>query len=108
MNPVETLLRASKHRIALKENFCQGPFATDENGEEVDELSSKAVCFCAAGALRRSAKDLGIRDRRAASDILSRNAPHGTDYVLVSDCKGHDAIHDLFDKAIKEAAELGI
>ncbi len=36
-----------------RKNWCQGTYARDKNGMEVDSQDSTAVSFCATGALRK-------------------------------------------------------
>ena len=56
-------------RVLLR-GWCQGPFATDEEGKSVSWDKPEAACFCALGAVYRAAHDLPLKD--APHFVLSR------------------------------------
>ena len=43
-------------RDLIEKGWTQHSFARDENGDEVEVFSDKAVCFCSLGALRRTSE----------------------------------------------------
>ena len=98
MGPIETTLRKARHLIGLEENWSQHEL------ESADRTS-----WCALGALfKASTGGSGVlsKDHSYAWELLSRNAPQGN-VVLFNNTHTHAEVLDMFDRAIKQAAEDG-
>jgi len=71
MKPSTVLKKARK---LIERGWCKGPYATDKDGNEVDQYSRKAVNFCAAGASDRvCGKDDDLKDE-CFSRLCAANA----------------------------------
>lgn len=107
------ILRAAKQLIVDEHNWIKGEYARDADGRCVPTHHIRACKFCAVGALSHvsglsvknveSAKDFmpGVFLNQAASEELQA-PPH-----IVNDCRGHNAVLAMYDRAIQlaEAAD---
>lgn len=59
---VRSLLRDARKLIANKKRWCQGYFAVDKNGHEVEASDSEAAQFCALGAIKKVGKQRHFKD----------------------------------------------
>ena len=101
------ILIVARSLIADKAQWCQGVMACDADCGEVDSKSSRAVRWCAVGALEhvtgRSFDSLLVkRVLIQAAFRLYRSSP-----VRVNDCMGHDAVLAVYDAAIAGLGEAG-
>ncbi len=104
MSTVETL-KAVKALIEDPKRWTQGEYARNAKGRKVSPTGKAGTCFCVAGALRRvtrksyeqSAKEWLIVWR--ASERLFKRGPY-----QVNDDLGHEAVMQVLDAAIAEAA----
>lgn len=114
------VLKAARQLISNPANWCTHALAMTPSGDTVDVLYEKATRFCALGALY---KTVGVHNHHL--DAVQEEAmalehqvdsiyavvegfPHGL--VTVNNCRGHQAVLDLFDKTIarlEAAADSG-
>jgi len=91
------LIRQARNRIADKKHWTTGALARDAYGHRVGPKSDEAVCWCALGALRRGAKEAS--DVSRACVLLGHSSAWLSE---INDRLGHQAVLDMFDKAINE------
>ena len=103
--------RITAHQVLVKaralindpKHWTADAFAKAGSGLMVSPRSSKAVCWCADGAIQRAAwatiSDAKERARWTLDDVA--RAEHGASYVGVNDELGHEAIIGVFDLAIE-------
>jgi hypothetical protein len=89
-------------RAKLSVAFCQEQYALNSKGEGVSWASDDAVSFCASGAIKVAAYNIGdlLFNRRVTDLILSvNNIP---DFILVqfNDRSTKEEVLAAFDKAI--------
>ena len=94
MTVTETL-KAARAKIALREHWAQGIFASDINGRRVHVMSPTAVCFCASGAISNvSNLDDRLLARIACENVVS------TGLIDYNDTHTHAEVLAMFDRAI--------
>ena len=101
MKTTAQILTEARALIDTPEKWTQGELARNSKGRVIDYESKNAVCYCAAGALKRSA------ERRAkllytAESLLARVA--NVEFVWqFNDTHSHAEVMELFDRAISLA-----
>lgn len=90
-------------RKRIESGWCKGCMAVDKNGKEVEPHSSKAVKWCALGAIvaTRQKTHLVV----VAEERLKKHLPRGFKYIAKyndSLKRGKAPILRLYDKAIGE------
>ncbi len=85
-------LRRARARIEKPENFCQGVFARNRDGESVDPRSPQACQWCSYGTMLLDS----LFDSMSAA--LSKRATRNVSRV--NDVEGHVAVLVMFDHAI--------
>lgn len=86
-------------RIVDKATWCYGDWARNQKGRGVPAEHATAVRFCARGALRRAASDLGLPEhawRNASTTIMPC-------LDSINDIFGHRVTLALFRRAILRA-----
>lgn len=102
-----TVLREARELISDPKRWTTQGYARDSQGEFTSALSVRAVCWCAEGAVLRSASD--PEKCFVPFDILNevaRRIPKktsGNQIVAVNDELGHAAVLRMFDAAIASA-----
>jgi hypothetical protein len=99
---VVEVLRAAKERVLPEKQWTRGMFARDVAGKECEPTSAFACRWCAQGAVYAEVGTAPGRARPALS-LLADASRYPTPYV--NDHQGHDAVLDLFDRAIELAEE---
>jgi hypothetical protein len=92
-------LQSALSLIDLPGRWTKNAMALDAAGNEVDQKSDKAVCFCMVGALQRvpcSSTDYGIAIRHL------RLACNGSIFEF-NDSHGHKAVKSAMRRAIAAA-----
>lgn len=93
------ILRAARERIADPERWCQGYYAQDPNGAEVEPDDVQACKWCAVGSLC-----LEVQSRDEAHLYLVDAAREvGITPTAINDGRGHSAVMVLFDRAMQLA-----
>lgn len=90
-------LRDAYELIKDKSRWTKGHSAVDENGDLT--LVKQAVRWCAVGAL--SYYEAGVEDN-VLIDVLAAKMFHLRDIIQVNDELGHEAVMQVFEKAIIE------
>lgn len=106
METLEILI-AARALIEKPENWAQGIFAADSEGNELPAWSLNANCFCAIGAIARAGKMTnGTACYHPATDALaSVLGKKATSAVAeFNDTRSHSDVLDLFDRAIAAAS----
>lgn len=98
MKSVKEILVAARDKIADEKNWTQGEFARDANGDDVNAVSNKAVCWCAIGSL------ISVLPEDLSFDSVSLwklvdSASGGSSYAF-NDSHTHAEVLGLFDKLI--------
>lgn len=97
VNLMRELVLGARELISDQKRWTTGAYARNCQGESVDELDTSAVCFCAMGAIRKTA---GLDPKRTdAADqliFLFRGIKSKPLYV-VNDQHGLEAVLKLFD-----------
>lgn len=101
MNHLEAL-KAARELISDPKKHTKDTHARDEEGVPCDPCASRAVCWCAEGAI---AKVLGGWSSHGPVVNLiekaARETFEGENHIVVNDFKGHADILSVFDVAIK-------
>lgn len=104
-----TLLKEARAIIDEK-GWTQGAYARDDRGAFIDVTSSRAVCFCTLGALRRAQVDL--KDsvsldsyKTAALWLNEAGVPRGFGSWNDAPTRTKVDVLAMFDKAIALAEE---
>lgn len=102
MNTLEVLIAARKV-IEKPENWTQGTMVRDIYGEAIFIHSSRAVCFCAMGALHKVIGDTSDEWLNVVDDAAATLASAArVDTVAgFNDIHTHAEVLALFDKAIE-------
>ncbi|WP_316196634.1 hypothetical protein [Bradyrhizobium sp. SZCCHNS3053] len=117
MGEISKLLADAKGLIIEPSHWTQGASARNKKNWPVSSDNPDAVCFCADGALVRTAG--GLTDSYInASDLLSsvaRELSGGYGFVNLNDGNAsigqmspHQAVLHAFDIAIERAQKMGI
>lgn len=94
------LLKRARAKIEDKENWCQRAYARNKSGFCVAPWQSNACTFCAYGAIY-SFREFNYDVRALAEDRLVCAVPPGeVSPATVNDVLGHQAVLDMYDKAI--------
>lgn len=103
MATVKELLLVARQAISNPENWTQYVIARDAEGVMIFPDSSKAVCWCSLGALRKAQEDLKADETTyvEAYDVLC-DVLDGS-IVAYNDTHTHAEVLALFDKAITNA-----
>ena len=111
--PVRTIkvLRAARKLVANPETWTSGANARDRSGLALGSTSAGAVCWCAYGAVIRSAVSLGVHARAVddLDDFLNRLAARRNlgSLVEANDRHGRLAALQVIDDAIAELEVRG-
>lgn len=107
MNAIEKL-EAAKDLISNSDSWTKNWFAADENGRTISVHDNRAVKFCALGALIKTGSCY-TEDHCGYYLNTAAHKLYGMSTSIVNDTKGHEAIMNCFDEAIKIAKEdLGV
>lgn len=100
---IAEILEAAKAKIANPENWTQGYYAKDENGDELLGNEPDAVCFCGYGAIEAvtDTVHMGKGWPKEAEDAL--DAAAGKNFPCFNDERTHAEVLAVFDKAIAAA-----
>lgn len=95
-------LEKARDLIANKENWCQGSYAVDAEGEEVGFRERSAVRFCAQGAVRKVLRS--TMDHESLIRLLDQEVPNDFDEPAEG-CEKHcgHCIIDLNDSSSPHA-----
>jgi hypothetical protein len=93
------ILRAARERIADPERWCQGYYARDPNGAEVEPDDVQACKWCAVGSL---CLEVPWRDE-AHLYLVTAAIEVGTTTTAINDGRDHSAVMALFNRAIELA-----
>lgn len=110
---VETLER-TRALIENKENWTTYAEARDKDGQQVNALSSKAVKWCAVGALEyvdgRFSRRANALLNQVANEIGRDNNAFVFNIIYLNDNKNftHQHVMEAFDKAIERAKAIGV
>jgi hypothetical protein len=102
--PVVRILKDARARIADPAQWTTGGLARTNTGTLCSVDDPAAVCFCAMGALLRACSLAGENEAgnrglwAVAEDVLDRVS--GGYYVYINETRGHQAVLDLYDRAI--------
>lgn len=106
---VTEFLKNAKALINTPEKWTQKAYARDAGGNDIDDASTGAVCFCSLGALWRTKRDLSLsvamvgRGTDALRDALEE-LEGGCLYVaMFNDSHKHADVMKMFDLAIAKA-----
>lgn len=99
------ILREARKLIEKPENWTQGAYARDKDGNEVDVCDDAACCFCSMGAVALAAG--GQQNGALARMELTKFTLAGV--AAFNDVYSHAEVLSLFSKAIAaaEASEAG-
>jgi hypothetical protein len=92
------VIRAALPLVENEHTWTQGVFARDETGLEVEPDASRAVRWCAEGALKKVG---GLANGEAIDTALGTFlgiVGYGLHHI--NDCKGREAVVALFKKAL--------
>ena len=97
------VLRKARELISDPARWTQGAYARDESGFEVSSTWEAACCWCALGAIIKTAREMKARVG-VTTDVISTLYRHsaGRPVFEVNDKEGHAAVLALFDKALAE------
>jgi hypothetical protein len=112
MTPAE-ILKAARAKIEKPENWCQGHYAENAEGETVSYLSDSACRLCASGACAIFSGSIGASGevvrllRVSALEILgATHAPeHKYPPVYINDNTDHPTVMAMFSGAIALAEQ---
>lgn len=98
-------LEAARKLIEKPENWCKGAEARDADGNRVSDYSTKAVSYCALGAISRATKGRGATRRYSAAWSALERATVVGSIAAYNDAprRTHKQILKLFDRAISRA-----
>ena len=111
--PVRTIkvLRAARKLVANPKTWTSGAAARDGDGYALPSNNPRAVCWCAWGAMVKSAVSLGLssRDTDPLDNALCRLAKRSGfgDIVQANDIHGRLAALQVIDDAIAELKARG-
>jgi len=100
---VRGVLCAARRLIEDPEHWTTGVLARDAAGEWIEPQDNGAVCWCAVGAVAAVSPDVDLEDQ--AATLLDRTAEErgGVFASRVNDERGHAAVLEMYDAAIKAA-----
>ncbi len=103
-------LKAAKARIENPANWTRGWFARDHRGEDCGSLSHMAVSWCALGTLYRTAGDDAPLRHEMISALWSAASEMSDSLLLfpqdVNDMRGHEAVLEMYDRAIAAESKV--
>lgn len=106
------ILRAARALISDPARWTQGAFARDSSGDQVDRLTSEAVCWCLAGAVDAASypERIGVDNYvidfdRSAARLAAARALHTVIHDTVvsfndDPTRTHAEVLEAIDKAI--------
>ena len=111
MKPV-TILKKARKLLSNPKRWTKGELARDRAGDATLPASTKAVCFCAEGVLRKYC-GLGTCESSPVFDsafaILHSAAPNNTNPIVYNDGRlSHANLLKWFDRAIARAEKLEV
>ena len=92
------VLKAARELISRPEAWTQGVWARDASGEKVLSTSREAVCWCALGAVTRSA--CNALEQEVAFTELRQGTTGFGGIGDFNDQSSHGEVLALFDRAI--------
>lgn len=101
------ILVRAKNRISNPIKWTKNTLARNEKGEPVSPVDSKAVCWCAKGAV--CVESEGLIQQLEVDDKLNDASVQlcgCTDYTRLNDALEHCDVMLMFDKAIAFAKSL--
>lgn len=105
------IIRHAREIISDPARWCRGASARDDKGEDWPALSSRAVSWCAWGALVKAASDLGLAapviEADYAAERIRRSQERDDGWFelhVINDNEGHAAVLAIFDKALASEA----
>lgn len=98
---VKELLIAGKAIIENKDNWAQGYYAYNGDGDMVDPMSPNATCFCSVGALWKA--DGEYSDNVTAAERILSSHSYQNFIVDQNDSSTHEEVMAVWDKAIASA-----
>lgn len=103
MSPVE-ILRAARQKISDPTHWTTDSYARSKSGESVDSDSTRAVCWCALGAIFAVAGHREPAMHVAKEELYNAVSVLGGDGVAaINDERGHEAVLQMYDIAIAAA-----
>lgn len=109
MKTTKELLIEARALIADPKHWTQGAYARDEQGRNVSEHSSRAVCYCSVGALLCAVRTdacygSGNNYVKARNYLNGAARALGSSGIMVlNDSSTHEVVLVAFDVAIKGA-----
>lgn len=103
---VVEILRAAREKISDPAHWTTRDYARDHRGLSADLLSNDAFCWCALGALWAASEGAEVFIESRANKLLLSAAGEirsGFGIVEVNDTLGHQAVLNMFDRAIANA-----
>lgn len=98
---VRQILIEARKLIEKEENWCKRHYALDGAGMSTNELFDNAVCFCALGAINRSAGELLCCEDGPVS-VLTEAMGAATVHEF-NDTHTHAEVLAAFDRAVEAA-----
>ena len=100
----QTLIKA-RSLIEKPENWLQGSFSCDAEGNHCFATEENAVCFCSLGAVERAINET-IVDYGCGADVYAAarellQVKMGTSAIKFNDSHTHQEVLAKFDEAIK-------
>ena len=101
------LLRRAKRLIKNKNNWCQGYYARDSDGQIVEANTPEARQWCATGALMKIGNDMQMTCVYGMDFCAQTELVEGTtkSIALFNDKFEHEDVMLMFDQAIALARE---
>jgi hypothetical protein len=95
-------LREARAIIADPSRWTTGVAARKATGEKTSPLDGDAASFCAIGAIMRAAVGNPFREQAAQEFLYAylEEAQPGRYITAINDTDGHEAVLNMFDKAI--------
>lgn len=104
MPSTRDFLKAARKLINNPEHWTQGASARDAADFSVSATSKRAVCWCAYGAVHKTAGAKRLdRVLNALASQLSESDERNGDVSTFNDRNDHRDVIKLFDRAIKAA-----
>jgi len=101
-------LREMRKLIEKPENWCQGEYARDANGNRVHDGSGAATRWCALGSywkVRYSHPEFETTPLNLLAKAATQRGVQGV--ADFNDSHTHEEVLALFDEAIAEAEKVG-
>lgn len=99
------IIKDARALITDPANWTQGEYAKDRQGDKCDPMSSKAICFCALGAIQKAGQ-LESDDNLPADWLehsISKIKPQIISVNRFNDNHTHEEVLAVFDAAIAAA-----